>query len=207
MPSRLGDDPLARAGKGAAKPAERVDALASSASLDSFGGPATPQSEILSDSQSAAVALQRSYNDVFFLRRGAAESIPLTSQDDKKVDEAEEPREISEVFEIPEIREIASGPVVASGAGAGAAEQGPRAGAAEDAVAQGAIAIASPETVAPAGTGELLAQPATHVETPLATVEEPAGLPGPVADSTQSDALEPENSDGFIKKVFDKLGK
>jgi hypothetical protein len=150
--------------------------------------------------------LQRSYNDVFFLRRGAQESAPLTGQAEKTIDEAEEPREISEVFEIPEIREIASGPVVASGAET-AAEQGPRPDVAEGAVAQGATAIASPETPVPPATGELLAQPAAQVETPLAPVEEPLGLPDPAADSTQSEGLQPDNSDGFIKKVFDKLGK
>jgi hypothetical protein len=208
LPSRLGDDPLARAGRGTAKPAAEADATASPVVLDSFGGPATPQRQIQLDSNGAAIALQRSHNDVFFLRRGDGDKPPETVQIEQKNHEPVEAREISEVSEIPEIREVAAAPVVGSELDSETvAEPSQPQEAVRDADAQGAIAITPPETVPPVETGELVVQPAMQVEEPPGPNQEPIGLPAAVPDSSQSEGSDPEKSDGLFKKVFGKLEK
>ena len=101
---------MARAGRGTVKPAAESDPMAQPVDLDSFGGPVAPAPEPPSGSNAAAVAMQESYNDVFFLRRSAGNSPPVTAQ--QKIDEHVEAKEISEVSEIPEIREVAAAPIV-----------------------------------------------------------------------------------------------
>jgi hypothetical protein len=153
-------------------------------------------------------ALQRSYNDVFFLRRGEAGGLPATDQVEQKTNEPMESREISEVSEIPEIREIAAAPIVGS-----ERDAGPVAGPSQpqetvqDADAQGATASASPETEAPVGTGEPVAQPAAQVEAFLEPGQEPSNLASSVPDSSESDPSASQEGSGFFKKVFDKFGK
>jgi hypothetical protein len=202
LPSRLGDDPLTRAGRGAAKPSAESGAVAPPVALDSFGGQATSQTEIQSDSIAAAIAIQGSYNDVFFLRKSGGNSPPATNQVQQKIDDPAETREISEVSEIPEIREIAAAPIVGSERDAAAVAQSSQAQeGAGDAVNQGATAVASPETVATVETGVPVpvAQPATQVVPPIAPNQDPVGPAASIQDLGQSS--------GFFKKVFGKLGK
>ena len=206
MPSRLGDDPLARAGRGTAKPAG--DAPASPIAFDSIVGPATPQPGVRPESNAAVTALQRSYNDVFFLRRGEAGGLPATDQVEQKTNEPTESREISEVSEIPEIREIAAAPIVGSERDAGSvAEPSQPQETVKDADAQGATASASPETVATVETGEPVAQPAAQVEALVAPGQEPSNLSSSVPDSSESDPTVSQEGSGLFKKVFDKFGK
>jgi len=202
LPSRLGDDPLARAGRGVAKPVAELDTLASPIALDSLGGAAASQPEIQSDSNAAAIALQRSHNDVFFRRR-EENSSPETGQIEQKIDEPVETREISEVSEIPEMREMAAAPIVGSEQDTEAVAEPSQPREAEgDAGAEGTAAIALPGTVAPVEASELVAQPPTRTEAHPAPDQEPTRLL-----RTVPEGFEPENSDGFFKKVFGKLGK
>jgi len=163
------------------------------------------QPEIQSGSN-AAVAIQDSYNDVFFLRRSAENSPPVASQIQQKIDEPVETKEISEVSEILEIRETAAAPIVGSEREAAAiAEPSQQQEAAEASDAQGSAATQSTETVAPVETGTSVAQQAPQVEAPVAPSQEPIGLPASFPDPSESSGLEPDNDSGFIKKVFGKF--
>jgi hypothetical protein len=142
------------------------------------------------------------------LRRGDGNKPPETSHIEQRINEPVEAREISEVSEIPEIREVAAAPVVGSERDSEAvAEPSQPQEAVRDAEAQGAIAITTPETVAPVETGELVVQPAKQVEAPPGPNQEPIGLPSAVPDSSESEGSDPENSNGLFKKVFGKFGK
>ena len=207
MPSRLGDDPLARAGSGTAKTSAESDVAASPVALDSFGGPATPQLEIQSDSNAAAVALQESYNDVFFLRRSEDKTPLVTSQVQQRIDEPVETREISEVSEIPEIRETAAAPVVGSERDVAAEEPSQPQAIAESADVQGTTAVESFDTVAPLETGEPVSPPAGQMEASIASNEGPLALPASFLDPSQSDGSQPDSNTGFFKKVFGRSGK
>jgi hypothetical protein len=205
LPSRLGDDPLARAGRGTARLAGETDLTVSASGLDSFGGSAPTQPEAQPDSNAAVAAIRRSFNDVFFLRRGEEGAAQPMSQLEHEVDQPLETEEISEVSEIPEIREVATAPIV--GPEGKAADPIQELETTQGAGAQGTAADPSPETSGLSEPGQSFALPVAEVGAPVAPSAEPiAALPPPV-DLVESGEVEPGESTGLLKKIFGKIEK
>ncbi len=168
MPRRLGDDPLARARDETAK--------------------ASPQTTL------AAAA---SYNQVFFQRRGEAES-PQQAAGEPTPHEAPE---ITEISQIPEIREAAAAPPALPLRAEAAREATPA-----NEVAAPSTLSTNEEAVAAEPKEASLAAQVAQAEVVVEGAE-PAGISRPAQPPSDA-AAGPEprkNGGGFFKRLLGKL--